>query len=307
MSAQPASNPPSSPAAWNQARAAFAKSNLVDLTLNSLAQNLDVPPWPITTRDETAAAYIDLTYPEAVAALAAKGLPPTQLGALITLLNDTLAFDQPFGEMMDDLATPAAEVIDADSPLFKNLAKLELPETYPLNLTALSAGTIELCQSEKVETLGQFVSFAARLSQAVIVGGDFRELLNGLAHKDEDTLAKFLPSRPGSKGLFLREALAIAAKTLSPAQRQAILSGSGNTPPELRTRVSRIISQFPAQHAVLTDACAKGSPLTHWTAGLVDLSLEPVIIALLKPHLPAPAAPAPAPKKSFWGRLFGGA
>lgn len=307
MSAQPAANSPASPAAWNQARAAFAKSILVDTPLNSLAQNLDVPPWPVTSPDETAAAYIDLTYPEAVAALAAKGMPPTQLGALITLLNDTLAFDEPFGEMMDDLATPAAEVVDADSPLFKNLAKLELPETYPLDLTALSTGTIELCRSEKVETLGQFVAFAARLSQAVIVGGDFRELLNGLAHKDEETLAKFLPSRPGSKGLYLREAVAITAKALTPAQRQAALAKPSVIAPEIRTRISRIIGQFPAQHTALTDAVNRGTPLSHWNAGLADASLEPLVAALIQPHLPAPAAPAQAQKKSFWGRLFGGA
>jgi hypothetical protein len=234
-------------------------------------------------------------------------MPPTQLGALITLFNETLAFDEPFGDMMEDLATPAAQVVDADSPLFKNLAKLELPESYPLELTSLSAGTIELCKSEKVETLGQFVSFAARLSQAVIVGGDFRELLNGLAHKDEETLAKFLPSRPGSKGLYLREAMALAAKALTPAQRQAVLAGPTSVPAELRSRVSRIISQFPAQHAALTASITQGTPLTHWTAGLADASQEKVIAALIQPHLPAPPAPAQAPKKSFWSRLFGGA
>jgi len=308
MSAQPV-NPTASPAAWNQARNAFSKSILVDTSLNSLTQNLDVPPWPITTKDETPSAYIDLTYPEAVAALAAKGMPPTQLGALITILNETLAFDEPFGEMMDDLVSPAAEIVDGDSPLIKNLAKLELPESYPLNLTALSEATIQLCQSEKVETLGEFVAFAGRLSQAVIVGGDFRELLNGISHKDEETLAKFLPSRPGSKGFYLREAIALCTKTLTPAVRQAILSGPGNTPPELRSRVSRVIAQFPAQHTALVTSLTQGVPLSHWTAGLADDQLEKLVIALIQPHMPATAAPVHTqePKKSFWGRLFGGA
>lgn len=297
---------PASPAAWNQIRASFAKSILVDTPIYSLAQNLDVPPWPINKPDETPAAYIDFTYPEAVTALAARGMPPAQLGALITILTETLAFDEPFGEMMEDLAAPAAETADNDSPLFKNLNKLELPEGYPLDLTALSTATVELCRTEKVENLGQFVTFATRLSQAVIVGGDFRSLLNGIAHKDEETIAKFLPSRPGSKGLFLREALLIAIKPLTEAQRQSVLSGPTGGPAELRTRVSRIISQFPAQHAALCDSFKKGLPFTHWTAGLADLSLEPLLLALLKPHLPsAPVAPVEAPKKSFWGRLFG--
>jgi len=281
MSAQPASTPPASPAAWNQARAALAKSPLVDTNLNSLAQNLDVPPWPVTGPAETASAYVDLTYAEAVAALADKGMPPTQLGALIVLLNETLAFDEPFGEMMEDHATPAAEIVDGDSPLLKNLSKLDLPGSYPLELTSLSAATVGLCRSKKVDTPGQFVSFAARLSQGVIVDGDFRELLNGLFHKDEDTLARFLPSRSGSKRFFLREEMTLAAKALTPAQRQAVLAGAASTPAEVRNRVSRIISQFPAQHAALTASITQGTPLTHWTAGLADATLVPVITILI--------------------------
>ena len=47
-------------AAWDKARAAFAKSIMVDTPLASLATDLDVPPWPINRADETPAAYKDI-------------------------------------------------------------------------------------------------------------------------------------------------------------------------------------------------------------------------------------------------------
>jgi hypothetical protein len=292
--------------AWDKARAAFANSALVDTPLASLAQDLDVPPWPVKSPDETPAAYIYLPYSQAVAALAARGLPPTQLGALITLLNDTNAFDQPFADMMEDVQAPVAGAIDADSPLFKNLAKLELREDFPLSLSALSEGTIELCRGENVDTLGGFVAFASRLSQSVIVGGDFRELLNALAQKDEATLARLLPMRPGTPGLHLREALALVARTLAPNVRAGVLGKPSVVPPAVATRIERLITYFASEAAALRQAAASGTPANRLVAGLDDPALEGVIAVLLAPHLPAAAAPvAPPPKRSFFSRLFG--
>lgn len=298
---------PSDAKAWDKARNAFSKSILVDTPLASLAQDLDVPPWPVTSPDETPAAYIYLPYAQAVAALAARGLPPAQLGALITLLNDTNAFDQPFGDMMDEMQPAAPGAIDAESPLFKNLAKLELPGDFPLALSALSAGTVELCRIEGVETLGSFVAFASRLSQSVIVGGDFRDLLNALAQKDETALALLLPLRAGAPGLHLLEALAIAARSLDTAARAAVVKDPAATPPALAARVTRLVGYFTSEHTALRAAASSGTPAARLVVGLADPELEPVVAALLTPHLPAPPAPAPvvAPKRSFLKRLLG--
>jgi len=49
---------------WNEVRAAFATSIMVNTALGSLAQNLDGPDWPIAGRDETPAAYVDLSFEE---------------------------------------------------------------------------------------------------------------------------------------------------------------------------------------------------------------------------------------------------
>jgi hypothetical protein len=297
---------PSDASAWDKARIAFAQSPLVDTPLASLALDLDMPPWPVNSPDETASAYIYLPYNQAVAALAARGLPPAQLGHLISLLNDTNAFDQPFGDMMDDIAAPVAPgAIDLDSPLHKNLEKLELPDDFPLGLSALSAGTIQLCSIESVDTLGGFVAFASRLSQAVIVGGDFRELLNALAQKDEAGLARLLPLRPGATGLHLPEAVALAARDLKDAARAAVIKNPAAAPAELRARVVRIISYFAGQHADIVAAVTAGSTLEREVARLHNPVLEPVVAALLRAHMPAPPAPVAPPKRSFFERLFG--
>jgi hypothetical protein len=294
--------PIADPAAWDKVRRAFAQSIMVDTPLASLAADLDVPPWPLADPSETPAAYIYLPYAQAVAALSHRGLPPSALGHLIAILGETAAFDDPFGEMMT-LTAPPPGAIDDQSPLHKNLAKLGLPDDFPLVLSALSESTLELCRMEKVDTLGRFVGFAARLSQSVIVRGDFRDLLNALAHTDEQTLARLLPFRPGAKGLHLLEALALEADRLEPAARAAIATEPRAAPAVLRERVARLVAWFPAQHEELRAACAAGAPADALVAALPAESLRPAVIGLLRPHLPLP--PAPAKPRSFWRRLLG--
>lgn len=301
MSAAPST--PADAATWDKARQAFAKSIMVDTPIASLAADLDVPPWPVNGPEETPAAYIYLPYAQAVAALAARGLPPAQLGQLITILNETAAFDEPFGDMMD-MQSLASSDGDQDSPLHKNLAKLELPPDFPLALSGLAEGTVELCRLEKVDTLGQFVTFASRLSQSVIVGGDFRALLNALAHKDEETLARFLPFRPGAKGLHLLEALALEARALPEAGRAAVAADPLAAPAAVRARVSRLVAWFPAELDALRAASTAGAPSAQLVAPLPETRLQPAVAGLLQPHLPPPPAPV-APKRSFWSRLLG--
>jgi hypothetical protein len=289
-------------ATWDKTRTAFAKSIMVDTPLASLAADLDVPPWPITSPDETPAAYIYLPYAQAVAALASRGLPPAQLGQLITILNETAAFDEPFGDMMDTQALAAADA-GQNSPLHKNMSRLELPPDFPLALSGLSEGTVELCRLEKVDTIGQFVTFASRLSQSVIVGGDFRELLNALAHMDEATIARFLPFRPGAKGLHLIEALALEARLLDPAARAAVAADPLAAPAAIRARVSRLVSWFPAEFDTMRAAAAAGTPASQLVATVQDDTLRSAVAGLLQPHLPPP--PAPPKPRTLWDRILG--
>ena len=124
------------------------------------------------------------------------------------ILRGTLAFDHPFGEMLEQ----ASESEARDNPLLKNFARLGIPENFPVELTTLGPDTLEFCRMEKLGTLAEFAVFAQGVAQTVIVGGDFRRLLNALAHVDEESLAALLPFRRGSSGLHLVEALAQASR-----------------------------------------------------------------------------------------------
>src|SRR6266700_5399176 len=154
---------------------------MVDTPLSSLAQNLDGPDWPISGRDETPAIYIDLPFPQLVETLVAKGLTPEHGDFLVSILRDILAFDNPFGEMVEQNEAAALR----DNQLLKNLAKLGIPEYFPLALIPLHPDTRAFCVHENLETLGLLAVFAQNMSKNVIVGGDFRKLLNALAHIDE--------------------------------------------------------------------------------------------------------------------------
>jgi len=296
---------PADAAAWDQARNAFMQSILMDTPLATLAQDLDVPPWPVNAPDETPAAYVYLPYSQAVAALAARGLPPAQLGALIAILNETNAFDRPFGDMMGELEPDAKDKVDEGSPLIKNLHKLALPADFPLEFSALSAGTLELCRNEGVSTLGDFVGFASRLSQTVIVGGDFRALLNALAQKDEAALARVLPLRVGHPGLHLLEAVALTLRVLPPAARDGLRTSPPTVPSGLAARITSLTVYFKTELDAARSTLASGTSPERFVALLGEPEIEQLALTVLRPHLPLPAAPAAPKKTSFWAKLFG--
>jgi len=197
---------------WDEVRTAFASSIMVDTQVSSLAQNLDGPVWPVKSKDETPAKYIDLSYDEALELLALKGQTADKLDLLISIMKETLAFDSPFGDMVEQ--TEAAST--RDNPLLKNMARNGIPENFPISLTALGTDTIEFCKLENLKTLGEFAVFAQGMSQNVIIGGDFRKLLNALSNLDEVTLGEIIPFRRGAKGLHLVEALGQATRLPNP-------------------------------------------------------------------------------------------
>ena len=86
---------------WDAARSAFSTSIMVDTSLNVLAQNLDGPAWPIKSKDDTPAKYIDLGFEEVIELLQLKGQGPDKIDQLIEILRETLAFDTPFGDMIE--------------------------------------------------------------------------------------------------------------------------------------------------------------------------------------------------------------
>lgn len=265
---------------WNEVRSAFASSIMVDTAINSLAQNLDGPEWPIKGKDETPAKYIDLSFEEALELLQLKGQKPERLDQLVGILKETLAFDSPFGEMVEQ----AQAASERDNPLLKNLTKLGIPENFPIALTLLDPGTMEFCKLEKLSTLSEFAVFAQGMSQNVIVGGDFRKLLNALSHVDEGALAEVLPFRRGHKGLHLVEAMVQAARA-----------------PDAATRAELATTWFRDDLVAIEKDLAAGGTLARFFVTIGDPAVEKRAADLLRPHLRVTAPKAPEKKK---GGLF---
>jgi hypothetical protein len=257
---------------WDEVRSAFASSIMVDTSINSLAQNLDAAEWPIKGKDETPAKYIDLTFDEVVEMLQLKGQKPERVDQLIEILKETLAFDSPFGDMVEQ--TQAAS--ERDNPLLKNMAKLNIPENFPISLTALEPGTLEFCKLEGRHTLGEFAVFAQSMSQNVIVGGDFKKLLNALSHVDEGALAEVLPFRRGQKGLHLAEALAHCTRA-----------------PDAAARAETASSWFQDELKVIEKDVSAGGSLERHFVVLGNPELEKRAAALLRPLLRLTPAKAP--------------
>ncbi len=272
---------------------------MVDTALSSLAENLDGPEWPGQGKVDSPADYIDFDYDEAVTALDERGYPPGTIETLVTILQETLAFDDPFGDMVSHSDAAAA----AENPLLDNMKKLGFPADFPIRFSFLSSGTLEFCELENLETLEAFAVFAQGMSQNVIVGGDFRSMLNALSHIDEATLAKFLPFRPGSKGLHLIEAVGGLVRGLKPIERDNISQRGAAPSATLEGEVAKRVKYFAADVAALEKSIAEGTPLSRSVMVLQEPAIEPIVAKLLEPHI---AGAVPEKKKSgFFSRLFG--
>lgn len=274
----PPSLPPAKAQEWDEIRTAFASSLLVDTALSSLAQNLDGLDWPLPGPAETPAAYIEFTHEELVTELTARG-NPAAADLLMEILRETLAFDQPFGEMVKQTEAAA----ERDNPLLRGLARLGIPESFPLELTTLDETARQLCRLENVSTIGEFALFAQRLAQGVIVGGDLRKMLNALAHGDESALAELLPFRPGASGLHLAEALVHATRSATPAES-----------------VGRALVWFGDECAEWRrQAAADRKFLRRQFARFDDSALEAKLHELLAPHFAIAKA-----RRPFWSAVL---
>jgi len=265
---------------WDEVRSAFSASLMVDTSINSLAQNLDGPEWPIKGKDETPAKYIDLSFSEMKEMLALKGYPD-HADLLVSILKETMAFDAPFGGVGEQTEASAQK----DNQMLKNMAKLGIPESFPIELTALDSGTIDFCAMEKLTTLGEFAIFAQGMSQNVIVGGDFKKLLNALSHIDEKALAELLPFRPGTTGMHLLESLAQIARVQDPAVKSA--------------KAAKVFAMFKDEHAAIQRDLASGLPLARILMVLGNPAAEAAAAEMLGPEV--------KPKTGLFGaisRLF---
>lgn len=318
---------------WEKVRRAFKKSIMVDTALSSLAQNLDGPDWPVAGADQTPSKYIDLSFDDLMETVEFRD-KPARMELLINILRETQAFDDPFGEMVSETADAA----DKDNPILKNMAKLGIPEDFPLALVALLPETRDYCNLEGLITLRDFALFAQNLSQTVVVSGDFRAFLNALSHIDEATLTLYMPFRPGAKGLHLLEGVALTVRAQSDevqaalAQRFGARLGTSDMEAAahastletaaieqmLTQQTAAYVEYFQSDLAAIQQKIDDGEPLGRIISVLKNPIIETVVFGLLKPYVRmlAPAAPArttappieeapKAKKRGFLARLFG--
>ncbi|MEM1221312.1 MAG: hypothetical protein AAGH40_01005 [Verrucomicrobiota bacterium] len=202
---------------WDHLRKRLFNSILNETEIAKLGQNVGIS-WPFKGEGETPAKYIDLTFEELqeVPGLIGK---MSRIKTLMNIFRETIAFDDPFSEMVDTVEAESEE----DDTFERVLAKLEIPATYPLALMHFSADTKQMLKNEDQQTLLQVIHFGQNLARNVVIGGDLKTFLNGLANKDDAGIKKHLPYRTGERGLHLAEAAGLIANDLSEPARFEII------------------------------------------------------------------------------------
>ena len=311
---------------WDEIRKKFRHSIMADTSLVSLAQNLDIKEWPLSAEEEKPGKYIDFTYEELLMLPEIAG-KPENADHLIAILKETLSFDDPFGDMVAQVE----ETSSKDNPILKTLARLNIPEEYPLMLANFSEGTRIVCGSEGVKTIGAFATLGQQMSTRVVLGGDFRNALNALIHGDEEGIGQFLPFRKGATGLHLAEAIGVIAAglprpdqlslgkyygaKLSPADSAGLKPISKELVEKhermMRATAIAALDWFKEEKADLLKQLAGGGTLERYFLVLNDPAREAIAVrltaALLKSGatVAATAAPVPEKKRGFFSRLFG--
>jgi len=209
---------------WNRIRLGFQNSIMAETGLNSLSEDMGLGSWPIEGEEETPTKYTHLSF-DALCAHPTFAVRPELLSLLVSILNSTLDFDDPFGDMV--ISSGESEV--EDNEILKTMEKLGIPPDFPLSIAHFSKDTVDLCKREELTSLEELASFAQRMAQQIVIGGDFRDFINSLANVDETGISNFIPYRPGSKGLHLIEATALLIRALPESFRYALCQRYGAT------------------------------------------------------------------------------
>lgn len=206
---------------WNHIRKRFFNSILNETEVAKLGQNVGIS-WPFKGKGETPSKYIEFDFEELqdIPGLIGK---KSRINKLMDILRETLAFDDPFSDMVDTVEAESQE----DDTFERILAKLEIPPSYPAEFIHFNEDTIELLKNEDINTLIEVINFGQKIAKNIVVGGDLKSFLNGLAHKDEVGIAKHIPYRRGIRGLHLAEAIGLIANDLPEAAQLKLLAQSG--------------------------------------------------------------------------------
>ncbi|MGE9292339.1 MAG: hypothetical protein ACQKBW_01880 [Puniceicoccales bacterium] len=308
---------------WDEVRSGMTPT-MSEVRLKALAEESGLSEWPLRGKGEVPGKYIDYTWEE-LHELHGLAENPDRIDLLIDILRETIAFEDPFGEMVAtvDAATQREDKIG------RNLVRLEIDKEFPLNFSGLSPETIDFCQAEDIRTLGQFADFSHRMAQIVVVGGDFKSLLSGLSAPDEQAIARYLPFRPGHKGLHLPEAIGLVLNQLAENEKYTLLkrfgaklgpieSAKANLTKEQAAQLEEVLMQkvieqclyFNKQVPELDQKIRSGVTLERIFMVLNDPEKEVIAIRVTARYLKQRSGAVddgeePVKKKGFFGRFFG--
>ena len=208
-------------ATWDDLRHRFGDSPLKDMELANLGQNAGIS-WPFKGSGETPAKYLGYTFEElqSVPGLIGK---KSRIKALFNILIETLAFDDPFGEMADRVE--AGEI--KDETVEQHLRQLEIPRDFPLGLICLGPETIERLEQADALTLGDGIDLSEKGDPLNPLSEEFEGLLRAIGNKDEETMTRFLPYRKGGRGLHLAEAISSIAEKLANPLKFTLMENCG--------------------------------------------------------------------------------
>lgn len=304
---------------WDRIRDRFRRSMMVKTEIYKLAQNIDIS-WPLRGPDEIPLKYVPLSYDELMMTpgIAEK---PERARLLADIFVETMAFDDPFGEMAEHVDSSSKH----DESAAKAMRELGIPDEFPIALCNVSQETREFCVNESLTTIGDFIEFTQNMAQSVVVGGDFRAFLNSFVHQDEEAIAHYIPMRIGRKGLFLAEALGQAVDRLSKIEYLHFLEAYGGNPTaddrkgvqkmseddgaeaklRIRRELSAVFEWFKEETDLLKDALAEGgNSLDRFFMPLENPNKEKVAKGFARLCLEEDEE-STTRKRGFFRRLFG--
>ena len=313
---------------WDEIRKKFRHSIMADTSLVSLAQNLDTKEWPHSGEDEKPSKYIDFSYDELLMLPEIAG-SPAKADHLIGILKETLAFDDPFGDMVAQVE----ETSSKENPILKTLSRLNIPEGYPLVLANFSEGTRVVCASEGIKTIGEFANLGQQMSTRVVLGGDFRNALNALTHGDEEGIGQFLPYRKGSTGLHLAEAIGLIPAGLPRVDQLSLAKANGaklnnseaaaakpltkdqveKLESMMRVTTNKALDWFKDDKEKLIKFISEGGSYERYFVVINDPAREAIAVKLASGALKSVAKPSPVvataqaddKKGGFFSKFFG--
>jgi len=300
---------------WDDLRRRFGDSALKNMELAKLGQNAGIS-WPFKGHDETPEKYIGFDFEElqSVPGLIGK---KSRIKKLMNIMIETLAFDDPFGDMADRVE--AGEI--KDEAVARNLRKFQIPGDFPIALIRFRPETIEAFKQAGAGTLGEAIEVNENGDPLNPLSDEIEILIRAISNKDEEIIAKFLPYRKGGQGVHLAEAISAIAENLEDPLKFTLMEDCGfeleesehlekerMTPEEKAESLQRALGELEALNAwfteesrILKQVFSDGSRPERFFLALNDPAREQLAIELSEHQWGGKGQK----KSGFFGRLFG--